>query len=233
LIITTKNRAVTVKAVIAVLERRIQVLYENIRINEVIRFIRKKDFSWLDVGCGEGLLVKIALNRNIKIAGIDVIESTDQQIIQADITSFPFKKQYDCISFYHVLEHLKTPQKVLADMKQYLHQNGLVVIEVPTIGNLTHYFLKHTYFIYYDPTHINFLTKSDWEKLITSAGYTIIGQGKTWHQFPFTLVTTSFKLNIFKGLISLLLFVPFKVLSILHVNDEIIRFYCQEVPNEN
>lgn len=182
------------------------------RIREIKRLLRQKKFSWLDLGCGEGALIKLLKEQGITAIGID--EKMGQKI-----ETFKTQKRFSVISLYHVLEHLRSPASVLEKIKPWLETDGLMVIEVPLIGNLTEKFLGKKYLIYLDKTHINFWTKAELLRLLEQSGWQVIKRKTCWYEFPFHVIRARRFMGVFFWL-------PLKLLSIFGFNDEIIRLYC-------
>jgi len=130
------------------------------------------------------------------------------------------------VTMFHVLEHTRNPKEVLEKAASFLEKDGVLVVEVPLIGNLTEKLLQKDCFAYHDKTHINFFTKGELFKLLDKTGLKIKKKGNTLLEFPLTILTTSFRKNARRCLLGVGLFVPLKIFSILGFNDEIIRIYC-------
>jgi len=187
------------------------------RIMEMKRFIKQKKFSWLDLGCGEGELVRLAVEQGIKAIGID--KKQGQPIEKFQVRNL---ERYDVVSMYHVLEHLNNPVKVLRKIKTWLMPGGVLVIEVPLVNNLTEKFLGEKYLVYLDKTHRHFWTEKQLEQLTAKSGWKIVKKKSCWYEFPLTVITQG-------GLIGIGLWLPLKLLSIFGLNREIIRLYLRRV----
>ncbi len=58
--------------------------------------------------------------------------------IQCDLTQLPFADQeFDCLYASHVLEHIKDDQKALAEIKRVLKPNGIAILPVPIVEEIT------------------------------------------------------------------------------------------------
>jgi len=191
--------------------------FDRLRIKELRGLVKRKKISWLDLGCGEGGLVRLAAEQGIKAVGID--KNYGQLIEKFQVRNL---ERYDVVSMYHVLEHLNDPVKILRKIKTWLKPGGLLVIEVPLVGNLTERFLKKKYLAYLDKTHQHFWTKAELIRLLNRSGWQIVKKKTCWYEFPLTVITQG-------GGLGILLWLPLKILSILGFNEEIIRLYLRRV----
>ncbi len=76
--------------------------------------------SVLDVGCGDGLLSSLIMQKrtNIKLSGVDVLVRSDAKIPVAEFDgeSIPFQdKSFDIVMFVDVLHHTDNPEILLRE----------------------------------------------------------------------------------------------------------------------
>jgi ubiquinone/menaquinone biosynthesis C-methylase UbiE len=213
-------------SIVAVANREIENLFNWFRLQELKRFIGKEKFSLLDLGCGNGSFVKLAGKNKINAWGVDQSSSPSPKIILSNIERLKLKRKFDVVTMYHVLEHTQNPKEILQKAKKFLKRNGVLIIELPLINNLTEKFLKKDYFAYYDPSHLHFFDRKQILCLLQESGFVVNKQGFTLYEFPFTVITASFRKNFLKGILGMVVFIPLKILSPLKVNTEIGRFYC-------
>ena len=150
-----------------------------------------KDKKVLDVGCSEGLLSKRMNQNNCTIVGIELdteaalkAKSFCEEVIIGDVESVTLKPEYlnyfDVIVFADILEHLKDPLDVLKTFKNYLKDDGYIIISVPNIANwrirLQLLFGNFEYNEYgiLDSGHLRFFNKKGALKLVNDAGFEII-----------------------------------------------------------
>ncbi|MBU1085219.1 MAG: class I SAM-dependent methyltransferase [Candidatus Beckwithbacteria bacterium] len=196
------------------------------RLRELRRVIGKKGFSLLDLGCGDGKLVKMACGQGIKAVGVDKKQG---QNIENYKPACAGKVPYlvNVVSMYHVLEHLDKPVEVLKKVKGWLKPGGMVAIEVPLVGNFSEKWLGKDYLAYWDKTHVNFWTKREFLEVVERAGYKVIKKGMVWHQVFFHVITAKFKSGIGPSLVGVMLWPWLKLLSIMGFNDEMMRVYLK------
>lgn len=136
----------------------------------------------LDLGCGEGHILKMLPNSYEKY-GVDVSKTALKLANDKNIhikfcninKDFPFDMKFDFIICSEVLEHLENPFDVLENVKKHLTEDGLFLVTIP---NVTHW--RHRVSLLlgklpnYDKTHINFWDLDSFIKLLYNRGYEIL-----------------------------------------------------------
>ena len=117
--------------------------------------------SFLDVGCGDGLLFD-ALEPFGEIHGVEADAETftgdgkwqDNIYHQRFDQTFQPNRQFDLILMLDLLEHLADPQAALEHAKSLLKPNGKLLMTVPAFQSLwtTHDDLNHHHVRYTRPT---------------------------------------------------------------------------------
>lgn len=155
--------------------------------HSVIARLIGKSKTVLDVGCNEGYLGRAADMSN-QFFGIDFAKPAVAQAKKSyegayvydlnRLTPLVWKRQkYDVIVFADVLEHLIDPVSTLRFFtKNYLKQNGRIIISLPNIANwqirlqlLTGSF-TYTQTGILDRTHLHFYTYISSQQLLAAAG---------------------------------------------------------------
>jgi ubiquinone/menaquinone biosynthesis C-methylase UbiE len=129
-------------------KNKIEKYQEHIRQlewNAIYPFIPMKS-SFIDVGCGAGYsLMKAKIELNCDIKGIDPepgahgvgrYTSDDWKnlpIIKGSAENLPFENDsFDVVYSSHVLEHVKSEEQTLDEMKRVLKPGGVLIIGMPT-----------------------------------------------------------------------------------------------------
>jgi SAM-dependent methyltransferase len=97
----------------------------------------------LDIGCGTGSFVKRTIDMGFQSYGIEMNERSVEMglghfkidsLYATDLTGlsrrFPDLK-FDVVTLFQVLEHLEDPNQIMAEIKQVLKEDAVVVIAVP------------------------------------------------------------------------------------------------------
>lgn len=159
--------------------------------NEDIFRLVKDGSNVLDVGCASGKLAeRLKKEKKCFVAGIESDSGLAGQaqlkcdkVIKAsvsEIKELPFAKGFfDCIIFADILEHIVNPDEVLINLKDYLSDNGYILLSVPNIANweirLKLLFGNFTYgHPLIDGGHLRFFTLASIRKLLRYCGYRVV-----------------------------------------------------------
>jgi glycosyltransferase involved in cell wall biosynthesis len=157
-------------------------------------FLRRlvgKDHEVLDIGCGEGFFASTISDHN-RIVGVDYLDKPQnldafEQYIQADLENGLSDAQegldglkFDRVLLPDVLEHLRFPERLLKDCHQMLRPNGVLLVSVPNVANITvrlalllgrwNYAERGIL----DKTHYRFYTHATARKLLEENGYEVV-----------------------------------------------------------
>jgi len=107
------------------------------RISHAIRLGKVNNKKVLDIGCGEGQLIRqITKNgTSTNIIGIDTIQPKSQtfSFVNGNATKLPFKPEsFDTAFALDVLEHIPNASLAIRQAWKVLKQEGILVISVPT-----------------------------------------------------------------------------------------------------
>ena len=164
------------------------------RHREIVRVIneRGKSSSILDLGCGEGHILKMLPDScqrygcDISKTPLDLINDKRIHCVLCDLNNdFPFDLDFDVIVASEVLEHLQNPHHVLEKAKEHLAKDGLFLVTIPNVALWRHRLqLLRGRFPGYDPTHVNHWDVDSFIELLTSYGYKISNYYPTYFIFP-------------------------------------------------
>jgi glycosyltransferase involved in cell wall biosynthesis len=138
----------------------------------------------LDVGCAAGWTSEILADRHT-VVGVDQFAHpgvTDRmsEFIKADLgKGLPSKvgSGYDVVVAADVLEHLATPEHLLAQFKDVLNPDGFMLVSVPNVG---HWYPRLRSLIgtfeydqrgILDSTHLRFYNRRSFRRLLRIGGY--------------------------------------------------------------
>jgi|694.fasta_scaffold06329_9 SAM-dependent methyltransferase len=139
----------------------------------------KKKINFLEIGSGEGFLLKSAKNNKFNVLGVDYQK---QPILKFNKIIYPYfveenpkiflnkilkdKKLYDIIALQNVLEHVLKPEKLIKNILKKLKKNGLLFIQVPNDFSLLQHTIKkyklvNNNYWFSPPIHLNYFNNKN------------------------------------------------------------------------
>jgi len=148
----------------------------------------------LDVGCSSGAFL-FQLNKRCageyQICGTDVsgppldyAESQGVPVVRGNFLERDFRKRFDAITFWAVLEHLLEPKRFLEKTASLLKEGGLCFVLVPNMSSLAVRLLGRRYRYIY-AQHLNYFTGSSMRRLVQSR-FSVI-ENRTTHFNPIVI----------------------------------------------
>ncbi len=151
----------------------------------------------LDIGCGGGdFAAELKKNEN-RVTGVDLLpqalnSDAFEQYFSADLDSgiAPViaalsRKRFERVLLLDILEHLRTPERLLTESRGLLAEHGQLIVSVPNIANITiRCMLLVGRFDYsdrgiLDRTHLHFFTRKTARRLLEANGFQIIEERLT------------------------------------------------------
>lgn len=108
---------------------------------QVPRWLGQSPRSLLDIGCGDGVLLDIARQSGADIMGLEVsaplIHEVRQRLGQVvwELETAPLTEaSFDVVALLNVIEHLRSPRRMLEAASRWVRPGGVVLVHVPNFG---------------------------------------------------------------------------------------------------
>ncbi len=160
----------------------------------------------LDVGCGEGFLDKLLIEKSNEVFGIDISERAVKLARKNGVKAFvcdienedlPFDDSFEVIILSEVLEHLISPKKVIEKLKRNLNDDGYFVLTFPNIAYYKYrmqllfgHFPKQ--YLYYRNEHLHYWSIPDFMDFLTNCGLKCV-KIKPDFSFPLNFIISKIK----------------------------------------
>lgn len=135
----------------------------------------------LDVGCADARFLLALDPDRWSRTGVEFSQQTvalvstafpDLSLIPGDIYSPSLPAgSFDVICFWHVLEHLPEPQRVLARVRDLLSPGGLVFISLPNLESMQARLFRRFWYGFDDvPRHLHHFSPRSLQRILSAAG---------------------------------------------------------------
>ena len=174
----------------------LQRFWHTTRFREVGKLVTPAGVV-LDVGCADGTFTKVLLDRvhAQKIIGIDVLKNSimfakrrfarNKKISfrTADAHNLPFENEmFDAVFCLEAIEHVVDPLRVMREMHRVLKKGGYTIVLVPSESLL----FRIIWWLWqkvpgkniWEHTHLNNFSNDFLEELLTTSGFTVVGNKK-------------------------------------------------------
>lgn len=159
------------------------------RARQITLFRGEAPGTLLDVGCGEGFVLRHFANLGWSVSGLDFskagVEIMNPEcasyVSQGDVFDLLNKKiqanqNYDLVWLGNVLEHVLDPIALLHSLRKLVNSSGLLLITVPNDGNQYHEYLYQNEKIperwwVAIPDHISYFTADSLKHSVEKCGW--------------------------------------------------------------
>jgi len=154
----------------------------NRRVELVSKYI-SRGRNLLDIGSGYGFFLQEMDNQGYEITGIET--SKERREISSEVTKVKvlninlFENEadlskFDCITLFHVLEHINNPISFLRIIQKHLNSDGKLIIEVPNADDMSLGACEKYRNFYWQRAHLFYFNAKTLQKVIQKAGFSII-----------------------------------------------------------
>ncbi len=164
-------------------------IYSN-RIKRIKSLLRPSH-DILEIGCATGYFLDLIREQVSTCTGIELDkkyakfarEKLNLNIYDKPIEKIKFRKKFDTIFLFQVLEHIPNPIEFLKSCKKILKKNGRIYIEVPNLDDALYSVYQNPKFkeFYFRAPHLYYYNKKTLSMLMKKGGF--VGQCNTIQEY--------------------------------------------------
>ncbi len=157
--------------------------YRNI-CKKIEELTNKKNVRVLEIGCGTGLLLHVALEEfNFESQGVEYnnsmveygVKNFGVNIIQGDINKIALEESnFDAIVMADVIEHFFDPLKTLKYCNELLADSGIIFLSTPNIDSKLFQQLGVKWGIIGPSEHLYYFNPNTIESILNKSGFSIV-----------------------------------------------------------
>ena len=157
----------------------------------------------LDFGCGVGGFMDFLAKKGIQVSGVESNENAAKiarnKGLHVTAKLEESVQKNDCITLWHVLEHMKDPQEILKSLQPLLEEDGLLVLALPNPNAWDASYYKEYWAAWDVPRHLWHFTSNGIEEMAALSGFQqIASYPMPLDAFYVSLLSESYKKNGFK-----------------------------------
>lgn len=147
-------------------------------LREVSKLGLRQDSAILDVGCGEGLLLRRMYSWGFsRLTGTDPFLATPVQLPGLTLkkgTLEELQGSFDLVTLHHVIEHVGDPRKLLGTARKLLHESSWLLITTPLADSYGWRKYRANWLGLDPPRHLHVFTVRSITALAQEAGYRLV-----------------------------------------------------------
>ncbi len=135
--------------------------------------------SILDLGTGTGDFLVAMQKHGWNIQGVEPNKGAREKALAKNVPSLEDshslgQNTFDCITMWHVLEHIPDVEQQISELKRLLRPDGYLFIAVPNFKSYDAQ-VYHEFWAAYDvPRHLYHFSRVSIEKLFTKSGFNLV-----------------------------------------------------------
>ncbi len=139
----------------------------------------------LDVGCASGAFVEVARRHGIEAWGAEAVAAAVEAapddvrrfLLVKDVERESVDGQYDLVTFFDVIEHMRDPRVFIESVHRMLLPGGAIALTCPDRGHYLRTLMGARWPHYQPFQHFHLFGRSDLRRFLEAAGFDIVAEG--------------------------------------------------------
>jgi 2-polyprenyl-3-methyl-5-hydroxy-6-metoxy-1,4-benzoquinol methylase len=140
-----------------------------------------KNGSLLDIGSGTGHFISVMKKAGWRVKGVEINEKAREYSVsrfglevipREQLSSLP-SLSFDCITLWHVLEHLDDPVKYASEILRLIKPGGMCIIALPNCNSEDAQYYNKFWAAWDVPRHLWHFTPDTFRLFSEKAGFTV------------------------------------------------------------
>jgi len=135
----------------------------------------------LDIGCGTGDFLNFCKGKGMQAHGVELNEKPRESAkknfsleVREKISDYPAHEKFDCITLWHVMEHLHELNQSFELIRSMLRPAGVLIIALPNTDSWDAEHYEKFWAAYDLPRHLYHFNKNSFSKLAGTHGFKIV-----------------------------------------------------------
>jgi len=132
----------------------------------------------LDIGCGTGYFLQYCMNKGIEVFGLEpnpmarsFARDTNKLTVFKDLDELGEEANFNCITMWHVVEHIHSLNDTLSRIKKLLKSDGVLIVAFPNCNSWDAKKYKQFWAAYDVPRHLYHFNASSFTELVKNHGW--------------------------------------------------------------
>ena len=162
-------------------------------LDQVRIFRQGRTGSLLDIGCGLGMFLRLAKEKEFQVTGIEPNAEAAKylgreygiEVSNTLLENYRGRQRFDVVTMWDLLEHLADPARAISMVKMLLNPGGILVLEIPVRDSLLHWIAKLSYiisfglikrplYLTYGVHHLQYFSERSILDLLSDSGFEIV-----------------------------------------------------------
>lgn len=158
----------------------------------------------LDFGCGVGGFLQFLSKKGVQVSGVEsnsnaVEIAREKGLAVINTLESHSADKNDCISLWHVLEHMASPKETILHLKEFLSDSGLLVVAVPNPNAWDANYYQEHWAAWDVPRHLWHFTPQGIERMVVDLGFEFVAKyPMPLDAFYVSLLSEGYKKRSFK-----------------------------------